>query len=151
MTAPMTRMTLGMNLMVLTLVTALGIGCADETVTGEPRVRVVKNAETPAEVGGIPPDKQADIQLVLQQREPSVRKCYNDILNDGSHDRSFKGTIIVLLTVQPSGKARAKVIGGSLNNNDVSSCMAEKLGDFDYPQIPNEGTMQYTYKFEPAY
>ena len=114
-------------------------------------MRVVKNPETNAEVGGIPPDKQADIQLVLQQREPSVRKCYNDILNDGSHDRAFKGTVLVLLTLQPSGKASAKVIGGSLNNNDVNSCLVEKLADFEYPQIPNEGTMQYTYKFEPAY
>ena len=145
----MTRMTLGLGLAVAAFTTMVA-GCA-ETASGEPRVRVVKNPEAASEVGGIPPDKQADIQLVLQQREPSVRKCYNDILNDGSHDRSFKGTVLVLLTLAPSGKANAKVIGGSLNNNDVNSCLVERLADFEYPQIPNEGTMQYTYKFEPAY
>jgi hypothetical protein len=148
----MSRMKLDANLVTLALVTAMGLGCADETVTGEPRVHIIRNSEAPPEVGGIPPDKQADIQLVLQQREPSVRKCYNDVLNDGSHDRSFKGTVIVLLTVEPSGHAsKAKIIGGSLTNNEVSDCLAEKLKDFDYPQIPNQGTMQYTYKFEPAY
>ena len=146
----MTRMTLGLTLAIAAL-TTFSLGCAEETASGEQRVRVVKNPETAAETGGIPPDKQADIQLVLQQREPSVRKCYNDVLNDGSHDRSFKGTVLVLLTVQPSGKASAKVIGGTLTNNEVTGCVAEKLADFEYPQIPNEGTMQYTYKFEPAY
>jgi len=149
MPVPMNR-TLGLSLAVAAF-SMMSAGCAEETATGEPRVRVVKNQEVAAETGGIPPDKQADIQLVLQQREPSVRKCYNDVLNDGSHDRSFKGTVQVLLTVQPSGKASAKVVGGSLTNNEVTSCVAEKLADFEYPQIPNEGTMQYTYKFEPAY
>lgn len=150
----MTRMMLGISLPVAAFTTmfALGVsGCAEETVSGEPRVRVVKNAETAAEVGGIPPDKQADIQLVLQQREPSVRKCYNDVLNDGSHDRTFKGTVVVLLTLKPSGQASAKVVSGSLNNAEVNACLVEKLADFEYPQIPNQGTMQYTYKFEPAY
>jgi hypothetical protein len=143
-------MTLGLCLAVAAI-TTMYAGCAEDTATGEQRVHIVRNEETPAERGGIPPDKQADIQLVLQQREPSVRKCYNDILNDGSHDRSFKGTVLVLLTLTPAGKATAKVIGGSLNNSDVNSCLVEKLADFEYPQIPNEGTMQYTYKFEPAY
>jgi hypothetical protein len=155
---PMTRTTLGANLTVgallaLFLSTLSNAGCADETVTGEPRVHVIKNNEAPAEVGGIPPDKQADIQLMLQQRDPSTLKCYEDVLND-KHDRAFKGTAIVLLTLRPSGegaKATAKVIGGTLNNEEVSSCLIEKLVGFEYPQIPHEGTMQYTYTFQPAY
>ena len=86
----MTRMMLGVHLVTLGFCSALVLstsGCAEETATGEQRVHIVRNNEAPAEVGGIPPDKQADIQLMLQQREPSVRKCYNDVLNDGSHDR----------------------------------------------------------------
>jgi hypothetical protein len=158
MTRTTTRTTLGANLMVgamlgMLVATCSTLGCAEETVTGEPRVRVIKNVETPAEVGGIPPDKQADIQLMLQQRDPSTLKCYEDVLND-KHDRAFKGTVIVLLTLRPSGgaaKASAKIIGGTLSNEEVSSCLVEKLVGFEYPQIPNEGTMQYTYKFQPAY
>jgi hypothetical protein len=148
----MSRMMLAASLAVLALSSTLVVACAEETVSGEPRVRIIKNPEARAEVGGIPPDKQADIQLVLQQREPSVRKCYNDVLNDGSHDRKFKGTVMLLLTIEPSGRSSgAKVIGGSLNNDEVNSCLIEKLKDFEYPQIPQQGTMQYTYKFEPAY
>ncbi|HVZ74365.1 MAG TPA: hypothetical protein VHJ20_18420 [Polyangia bacterium] len=133
--------------------TTLGAGCADETATGEPRVRVVKNADVAPEVGGIPPDKQADIQLMLQQRDPSTLKCYEDVLND-KHDRAFKGTVIVLISLRPSGdssKASAKVIGGTLNNDEVSSCLVEKLVGFEYPAVPHDGTMQYTYTFQPAY
>jgi hypothetical protein len=147
----MSRMTLGASLATLALSTALGAGCAEEAAGGEPRVRVIKNQEPPAEVGGIPPDKQADIQLVLQQREPSTLKCYEDVLND-KHDRAFKGTVLVLLTFETNGHASAaKVIGGTLNNEEVNTCLVEKLKDFEYPEIPHAGTMQYTYKFEPAY
>jgi hypothetical protein len=135
---------------------ALASGCAEETVTGEQRVHIVRNNEAAAEVGGIPPDKQADIQLMLQQREPSVRKCYNDVLNDGSHDRTFKGTVIVLISLSPGGKdtarvAAVKIIGGSLKNEEVNGCLLEKLKEFEYPSVANSGTMEYTYKFEPAY
>jgi hypothetical protein len=151
----MTRMTLGVHLVTLGLWAAMSAGCAEETVTGEQRVRIVKNNEAPPEVGGIPPDKQADIQLMLQQREPSVRKCYNDVLNDGSHDRSFKGTVVVLISLA-SGGGNAKVTGikvitDTLKNDDVTSCVVDRLKDFEYPEVANPGTMQYSYKFEPAY
>jgi hypothetical protein len=151
----MTRTTLGVHLITLGLLSVLGAGCAEETVTGEQRVRIVKNNEAPPEVGGIAPDKQADIQLMLQQREPSVRKCYNDVLNDGSHDRTFKGTVVVLISLAPgSGNAKVsgiKVITDTLKNDDVTSCVVDRLKDFDYPDVQNPGTMQYSYKFEPAY
>jgi hypothetical protein len=155
----MTRMTLGSNLAALALLIAPFVagaaGCAEDTATGEQRVHIVRNQEAPPEVGGIPPDKEADIQLLLQQRDPSTLKCYEDVLND-KHDRAFKGTVLVLLSLAPgagdSSKVKSvKVIGGTLNNDEVNSCLVEKLTDFEYPQIPNAGTMQYTYKFEPAY
>jgi hypothetical protein len=159
MTRSMTRSALGMNLAALALTLAAGAlagaGCAEETATGEQRVHIVKNSDRPAEVGGIPPDKEADIQLLLQQREPSTLKCYEDVLND-KHDRAFKGSVIVLLSLKPgtsenSKVSSAKVIGGTLNNEEVNSCLVDKLKDFEYPAIANSGTMQYTYKFEPAY
>jgi hypothetical protein len=155
----MTRMMLGVHLVTLGFCSALVLstsGCAEETATGEQRVHIVRNNEAPAEVGGIPPDKQADIQLMLQQREPSVRKCYNDVLNDGSHDRTFKGSIVVLITLAPGGAAGAhvgavKAITDTLKNDEVTSCVVDRLKDFEYPDVPNKGTMQYSYKFEPAY
>src|SRR5450755_3442331 len=144
MTGSRTRKTLGAQLATLALV------CADATETGEPRVRVVKNADTTAEVGGISPDKEAEVQLLLQQRDPSTLRCYQDVL-DEKHDRAFKGTVIVLLELTPAGKASAQVTGGTLNNKEVSDCLVEKLNDFEYPQVPQTGTMQYVYRFEPAY
>ena len=157
MIGTMTCTVLGMNLVVLALLAVGGPGCAEETVTGEERVHIVRNNDAPAEVGGIAPDKQADIQLMLEQREPSVRKCYNDVLNDGSHDRTFKGNIIVLISLAPGNKdsgARVtgvKVINDTLKNDEVSSCVVDRLKEFEYPDVLNKGTMQYSYKFEPAY
>jgi hypothetical protein len=143
-------MMLGTSLVAVALGAAVTFGCA-ETNSGQKTVRVMKNNDAPAPMGGIPPDKEADIQLLLQQRDPSTLRCYQEVL-DEKHDRAFKGTVMVVLTIEPTGKASdVKVTGGTLNNKEVSDCLVEKLKDFDYPQIPNSGSMQYVYKFEPAY
>jgi len=103
---------------------------------------------------GISPDKEAEIQLLLQQRNPSTLKCYSDVLNE-KHDRAFKGTVIVLISLAPNGSQAkvtdVKVIGGTMTDKEVTSCVVEKLKDFDYPEVVNAGTMQYVYRFEPAY
>jgi hypothetical protein len=136
----------------LALLSSVALGCADTTEGGQ-NVRVVKTPEASVETGGISPDKQAEVQLLLQQRDPSTLRCYQDVL-DEKHDRAFKGTVIVLLSLEPSGgsaKGTAKVIGGTLNNKEVNDCLVSKLNDFEYPQIAQAGTMQYVYRFEPAY
>jgi hypothetical protein len=140
------------KLAALALFSTLAVGCADSTEGGQ-NVRVVKGPEATSQTGGISPDKESEVQLLLQQRDPSTLRCYQDVL-DEKHDRAFKGTVIVLLSLTPSGessKATAKVIGGTLNNKEVNDCLIEKLQEFDYPQIAQSGNMQYVYRFEPAY
>jgi hypothetical protein len=136
------------------LFTVTAVGCAETSGSGG-GVNIVKNPETSsAPTSGIPPDKEAEIQLLLQQRNPSTLKCYSDVLNE-KHDRAFKGTVIVLLSLEPSGSqskaAEVQVIGGTMTDKEVTSCVVEKLKDFDYPEIQSKGTMQYVYRFEPAY
>jgi hypothetical protein len=144
-------MMLAAQLAVLALVSlTLTVGCAEDSAGGS-HVRVVKNPETSSPTGGIPPDKEAEIQLLLQQRNPSTLKCYSDVLNE-KHTREFKGTVIVVLTLEPSGKAsNVKVTGGSMTDKEVTDCVIEKLKEFDYPELPSSGSMQYVYRFEPAY
>ena len=38
-----------------------------------------------------------------------------------------------------------------MTDKEVTSCVVDKLKEFDYPEIQNKGTMQYVYRFEPAY
>jgi len=136
------------------LFTVTTVGCA-ETSAGGGGVNVVKNPEEKSSgEKGIPPDKEAEVQLLLQQRNPSTLKCYSDVLNE-KHDRAFKGTVIVLLSLEPSGgqskAADVKIIGGTMTDKEVTSCVVDKLKEFDYPEIQAAGTMQYVYRFEPAY
>jgi len=136
------------------LFTVTTVGCA-ETSAGGGGVNVVKNPEEKSSgEKGIPPDKEAEVQLLLQQRNPSTLKCYSDVLNE-KHDRAFKGTVIVLLSLEPSGgqskAADVKIIGGTMTDKEVASCVVDKLKEFDYPEIQAAGTMQYVYRFEPAY
>ena len=142
------------QLAALAVLFAVTSGCAEGSAGGG-GVNVVKNPEpSSSPTSGIPPDKEAEVQLLLQQRNPSTLKCYSDVLNE-KHDRAFKGTVIVLLSLEPSGgqskAADVKVIGGTMTDKEVTSCVIEKLKDFDYPEISAAGTMQYVYRFEPAY
>jgi hypothetical protein len=149
--AAVTRKLFGSEIAALALLSTLTVAaCAETSDSNEKSVRVVKNQEVAAQTGGISPDKEAEVQLLLQQRDPSTLRCYQDVL-DEKHDRAFKGTVIVLLELTPAGKATAKVTGGTLNNKEVSDCLVEKLNDFEYPQVAQKGTMQYVYRFEPAY
>jgi len=137
------------------LFTVTTVGCAESSAGGGGGVNVVKNPEEKsASTSGIPPDKEAEVQLLLQQRNPSTLKCYSDVLNE-KHDRAFKGTVIVLLSLEPSGgqskAADVKIIGGTMTDKEVTSCVVDKLKEFDYPEIQAAGTMQYVYRFEPAY
>ena len=145
----MRRRTLGTTVLGLAILSTLGLACAE---TSEPRVRVVGRSDEPAAVlGGIPPDKQAEIQLILQQRDTSTLKCYQDVLNE-KHDRAFKGSVFVMLTIEPTGQAsNVSVVGGTLNNPEVGQCLVEKIKEFEFPTIPNKGSMQYEYRFQPAY
>lgn len=129
-------------------------GCAEQSASGGGR-RIVRNDETSSPpIGGIPPDKQAEIQLFLQQRNPSTLKCYSDVLNE-KKTREFKGNVIVVLTLEPSGSfskaSDVKILGGSMTDKEVTDCLVEKLKDFEFPELPSQGSMQYTYRFEPAY
>jgi hypothetical protein len=149
--AAVTGKLFGFEIAALALLSTLTVAaCAETSDSNEQHVRVVKNNEVAAETSGISPDKEAEVQLLLQQRDPSTLRCYQDVL-DEKHDRAFKGTVIVLLELTPAGKATAKVTGGTLNNKEVSDCLVEKLNDFEYPQVAQTGTMQYVYRFEPAY
>ena len=136
------------------LFTVTTVGCAERSAGGG-GVNIVKGPEEKSsQTSGIPPDKEAEVQLLLQQRNPSTLKCYSDVLNE-KHDRAFKGTVIVLLSLEPSGgqskAADVKVIGGTMTDKEVTSCVIDKLKEFDYPEIQAAGTMQYVYRFEPAY
>jgi hypothetical protein len=145
--------TLAANAFAVACMLAVGLGCAE--TSGEERVRVVKGNEAPPPIGGISPEKESEIQLLLQQRNPSTLRCYQEVL-DEKHDRAFKGSVIVVLTLDPAGDkmskaSNVKVIGGTLNNQEVQGCLVEKLKEFEYPEIAHSGSMQYTYNFEPAY
>ena len=151
-----TRMTLAASLAIALLATAASVaagGCAEEGAS-EHHVHVVKNPEVAPPTGGIPPDKQAEVQLLLEQRNPSTLKCYSDVLNE-KHTREFKGNVIVVLTLEPEGStskaSKVEVIGGSMTDKEVTDCLIEKLKEFDYPEIQSGGSMQYVYRFEPAY
>ena len=145
-----------MNVLLFAMGSCLALGaCASTGGADEddkPVPVIVRGGEDMvANTGGIPPDKQADIYLVLQQRDASARKCYQDVLNE-KKTRDFKGTVRMLLSLNTDGSARAvKIMGGTLNNRDVESCLVETVKQFEFPKLDRGGDIQYDYTFEPQY
>jgi len=118
---------------------------------GEPRYQIVRPDEKPTEQSGLPVDKQSEIQLVLQQREPSTAKCYTDVLNE-KQDRKFQGQVTVVIHFEKSGAASdVKVITSTLKSPEVESCLVEKIKGFEFPVLEKPGDMHYSYVFRPAY
>jgi hypothetical protein len=119
--------------------------------SGEPQYNIIHPNDKPPETGGVPPDKQAEINLLLQQRQPSTAKCYQDVLNE-KHDRAFQGTVKVIISIEPTGHASAvKVVGGTLNDQTVQECLVQTIKEFEFPQLAQAGDVQYEYQFRPAY
>jgi hypothetical protein len=135
--------------------TLLSLGaCASSGSTrdeGAPPVVVRNDEEIRVDTGGIPPDKQADIYLVLNQRDASARKCYQDVLNE-KKTRDFKGTVKVLMTLSTSGEAtQVRITGGTLKNKEVEDCLVSTVKEFEFPKLERGGDLQYEYTFEPQY
>lgn len=140
---------------------ALGTGlvlgaCASATSTPRdtdngPRPTIVRDdTQIVVDTGGVPPDKEAQVKLLLQQRDSSVRRCYQDVLNE-KHTREFKGTVKVIITLDTAGHGRPRVVGGTLGNQNVANCLVGALREFEYPKLDRGGDVQYEYKFEPQY
>ena len=130
---------------------ALGACASTSGASDQPPTVVRGGEEMRTDTGGIPPDKQADVYLVLQQRDASARRCYQDVLNE-KKTREFKGTVNILLSLNTNGSAKAvKIMGGTLNNKDVETCLVQTIKDFEFPKVDRSGDIQYVYKFEPQY
>jgi hypothetical protein len=131
----------------------VGSACASSSgqQSNEPQYNIVRPNDNAPVTGGVPPDKENEVKLLLQQREPSARKCYQDVLNE-KHDRAFQGTVQVLITIEPSGHASSvKVVGGTLTDETVQDCLVQTLKEFEFPQLAQSGDVQYEYRFRPAY
>jgi hypothetical protein len=141
-----------LNAMLFAMGISLALGACASTSDGSNRPIIVRgDDEVRVDTGGIPPDKQADIYLVLNQRDASARKCYQDVLNE-KKTREFKGSVKILLSLTTSGVARdVRIMGGTLNNKDVENCLVETVKQFEFPKLDRGGDLQYEYTFEPQY
>ena len=141
--------------MLFAMGTCLALGACATTGGGDEgrstQTVVRGNEDIRIDTGGIPPDKQADIYQVLQQRDASARRCYQDVLNE-KKTRQFQGTVKILLSLNTNGTASAvRIVGGTLNNKDVETCLVQAVKEFDFPKLDRGGDIQYDYKFEPQY
>jgi hypothetical protein len=134
------------------MVLALALGCASSSGSGnnQPVSANIRPDELPVS-GGVPPDKEAEIMLLLQQREVSTRKCYQDVLNE-KQDRAFQGNVKVVIALRPDGGAQdVRVVGTTLNNKEVEDCLVGTIRRFEFPPLAQGGEVQYEFRFSPAY
>lgn len=129
----------------------LGCGSSGPAAKSEPTYTILRNPEPTSTTGGVPPDKEAEVQLVLQQRDASTRRCYQDALSE-KKDKKFQGTVQVLITLGVAQQATTvKVVGGTLGDPGVEGCLIDALKSFEYPKLDVAGDVQYTFSFRPSY
>jgi hypothetical protein len=135
--------------MLLLLLSGALAACASSSPSGQQGV--IRPSEGTTSTAGISPDKEAEVQLVLQQREVSTRKCYQDVLNE-KNDRNFQGTVKVLIALGTNREATdVRVVGGTLNDQDVQSCLVSTIKRFEFPELTQPGEVQSEFRFQPAY
>lgn len=141
-----------LSTMLFAMGACLSIGACASTSGSSASPTIVRGDEdVRIDTGGIPPDKQADIYLVLQQRDASARKCYQDVLNE-KKTREFKGKVTILLSLATDGTAKnVRVMGGTLKNKEVEDCLVATIKEFEFPKLDRGGDLQYDYTFEPQY
>lgn len=128
---------------------ALLSGCASSGGGGTTVIKGDEPQSTPT--SGLAPDREAEVQLVLQQREVSTRKCYQDVLNEKG-DRNFQGTVKIIISLGTDGTAKdVRVVGGTLPQSDVQPCLIETIKRFEYPTLSQPGEAQAEFTFRPAY
>jgi hypothetical protein len=124
---------------------------APRDLDDHPRARIVRDdSQIVIDTGGVPPDKEAEIKLLLQERDSSARRCYQDVLNE-KHTREFKGNVKVVITIDTAGHGKPRVAGSTLGSQEVENCLVGVLQDFEYPKLDKGGDVQYEFKFEPQY
>ena len=80
-----------------------------------------------------------------------MRKCYQDVLNE-KHDRTFQGTVKVIITLNQAGQAtEVRPAGGTLGNKEVEGCLVDTLKQMEFPKLESAGEVQYEFQFRPAY
>ncbi len=127
------------------------VACAkQQDTTQNPRYTIIRGSDSSPAQGGLSPEKQSEIQLLLQQREPTARKCYQEELNV-RQDRSFQGSVEVLITLKPQKAPAVRVLKSTLNSPAVEQCLVRKLQEFDFPAVDHVGEVPHTYMFRPAY
>ena len=128
---------------------AMLAGCASSG-SGD-RTTIIKDEPQSSPTAGLSPDKEAEVQLVLQQREVSTRKCYQDVLNEKA-DRNFQGTVKLVIALGTDGAARdVRIVGGTLPQSDVQPCLIETIKRFEFPTLSQPGEAQSEFTFRPAY
>ena len=130
---------------------AAGACATSDSSQGEPRYRIVKNDTGPVAQQGIPPDIQSDILMMLQQRQPTAQKCYQDVLNE-KNDRGFQGSVKIVIALATGGAPpKVRIDQSTLHSPEVERCLVEKIQGFDFPPIEQGGELQHEYLFRPAY
>jgi len=128
------------------VLSAASAGCAEETVTGEQRVHIVKNNEGRGRAGrhrarqaGRHPSS------CCRQREPSVRKCYNDVPQRRQPRPHVQGhpRRADLARARRARTARASRASRSSPTRSRTtrwtSCVVDRLKDFEYPYVVTKG------------
>jgi hypothetical protein len=87
------------------------------------------------------------IRKWIHLETPRLRYCYERQLQ---RDRTLEGEADLHFTIQPDGHTSDIAIDGTLDNAEVTSCLAAEVAAWEFAQAGNPTRVNYPLRFQPV-
>lgn len=90
-----------------------------------------------------------EIRRALDRKRNVVARCLTPAIDAGELPKNARGRMTLELVITPAGKATdIKVIKTSIDSKMVADCVIERVGEIEFPSVPDALPWSYTYGFE---
>lgn len=108
-------------------------------------------AAKPADENGtvVSNETMDEIRRALDRKRNVVARCLTPAIDAGELPKNARGRMTLELVITPAGKATdIKVIKTSIESKMVADCVIERVGEIEFPSVPDALPWSYTYGFE---
>lgn len=90
-----------------------------------------------------------EIRRALDRKRNVVARCLTPAIEAEELPKSSRGRMTLGFVISPQGRAgEIKIVKTSLESKLLADCVIERVGEIEFPQLPDPLPWSYTYGFE---
>jgi hypothetical protein len=90
-----------------------------------------------------------EIRRALDRKRNVVARCLTPAIEAEELPKSSRGRMTLSFVISPQGRAgEIEVVKTSLESKLLASCVIERVGEIEFPELPKPLPWSYTYGFE---